>query len=67
MLVEIALVISQAGFCCSYLIYISETLSSLAPFSRIQVLLLAMPLLMGMALIKVNARGHITQGKWALE
>jgi len=52
MLVEVALVISQAGFCCSYLIYISETLSSLTPFSRIQILLLAMPLLMVMALIK---------------
>ena len=54
MLVEVALVISQAGFCCSYLIYISETLSSLSPFSRIQILLLAMPLLMVMALIKVT-------------
>lgn len=52
MLVEVALVISQAGFCCSYLIYISETLSSLSIFSRIQILLLAMPLLMFMALIK---------------
>ena len=58
MLVEIALVISQAGFCCSYLIYISETLSSLTPFTRIQILLLAMPLLMGMALIKVSTLLH---------
>ena len=57
MLVEIALVISQAGFCCSYLIYISETVSSLTPFSRIQILFLAMPLLMAMALIKVERMG----------
>jgi len=52
MLVEIALVISQAGFCCSYLIFISETVSSMAPLTRIQILLLSMPILMAMSLMK---------------
>ncbi|XP_040571495.1 uncharacterized protein [Lepeophtheirus salmonis] len=51
--IDTALLVSQLGFCCAYLIFISETLSSyFTVISKTQCLFLMLPPLFGLTLIK---------------